>query len=167
LFNRDFLDEIGREVEAKYGIPFNNIMLSGTNNHSAPVQTIWSDKSADQAYNISIKKAIMEAIGLANEKLKNAGEMDCYFALGDATIGQNSRLVMIAPYCGLRLFTNSATTGQQGHMIPSFLYLHLKINRENWKLWYSIIQPKILIHLLIVLFHPAFMEKQHKKSKKN
>jgi hypothetical protein len=94
LFNRDFLDEIGREVEAKYGIPFNNIMLAATNNHSAPVQTIWSDTTADQAYNVAIKNSIMEAIGQANEKLDNAGEMDCYFALGDATIGQNSRLVM-------------------------------------------------------------------------
>ena len=94
LFNRDFLDEISREAEAKYGIPFNNIMLCGTNNHSAPVQTIWSDKAADQTFNIAIKKAIMDAIGQANEKLDNAGEMDCYFALGDATIGQNSRLIM-------------------------------------------------------------------------
>jgi len=94
LFNRDFLDEVGREVEAKYDIPFNNIMLGATNNHSAPVQINWSDTTADQTYNIAIKKAIMEAIGQANEKLNNAGEMDCFFALGDATIGQNSRLVM-------------------------------------------------------------------------
>jgi hypothetical protein len=94
LFNRDFLDEIGREVEAKYGIPFNNIMLGATNNHSAPVQKIWSDTAADQTFNIAIKNAIMEAIGLANEKLNNGDEMDCYFALGDVTIGQNSRLIM-------------------------------------------------------------------------
>ena len=94
LFYRDFLDEIGHEIEAKYGIPFNNVMLCGTNNHSAPVQTIWSDTTADQAYNISIKNAVMKAIGLANDKLNNAGDMDCYFALGNATIGQNSRLVM-------------------------------------------------------------------------
>ncbi len=94
LFNRDFLDEIGHDVEANYGIPFNNIMLAATNNHSAPVQTIWSDTAADQTYNIAIKNAIMEAIGRANEKLNNAGEMDCFFALGDLTIGQNSRLIM-------------------------------------------------------------------------
>jgi len=81
--NRRILDEIGHEVDSIYGIPFNNIMFGATHNHSVS----YINKSA-------IKKAIMEAIGMANEKLKNAGEMDCYFALGDATIGQNSRLIM-------------------------------------------------------------------------
>jgi hypothetical protein len=69
-------------------------MLAATNNHSAPVQTIWSDSTADQSFNISIKNTIIKAVGLANKKLDNISEMDCYFALGDATIGQNSRLVM-------------------------------------------------------------------------
>ncbi len=93
-FSRNFLDEIVHEVEGKYGIPFNNIMLSTTNNHSGPAQTDWDDKRADQTFNLAIKKAVIEAVGLANEKLNNSGEMDCYFALGDATIGQNSRLIM-------------------------------------------------------------------------
>jgi hypothetical protein len=92
--HRDILDEIGREVEAKYGIPFNNFMLGATHSHGSPVQTSWSDKTADQTFNLAIKKAVIEAIGLANNKLNNAGEMDCYFALGNATIGQNSRLIM-------------------------------------------------------------------------
>jgi hypothetical protein len=93
-FSRDFLDVIVHEVEVKYGIPFNNIMFSATNNHSGPAQTDWSDKNADQTFNIAIRKSVMEAVGLAIEKLNSAGEMDCYFALGDATIGQNSRLIM-------------------------------------------------------------------------
>jgi hypothetical protein len=92
--SRNLSDEICNEVEGKYGIPFNNIMLSTTNNHSGPAQNDRSDKTADQTFNLAIKKAVIEAIGQANEKLDNAGEMDCYFALGDATIGQNSRLVM-------------------------------------------------------------------------
>jgi hypothetical protein len=92
--SRNFLDEIGHEIEEKYGIPFNNIMLATTNNHSGPAQTDWEDTTADQSFNIAIKKAVFEAVGLANEKLNSAGEMECYFALGDATIGQNSRLIM-------------------------------------------------------------------------
>ena len=92
--HRDILDDIGHEVEAIYGIPFNNFMFGATHSHGSPVQTSWSDTTADQTFNLAIKKAVIEAIGLANEKLKNAGEMDCFFALGDATIGQNSRLVM-------------------------------------------------------------------------
>jgi hypothetical protein len=81
--NRRILDEIGHEVDSIYGIPFNNIMFGATHNHSV-----------SHINNSAIKKAIMEAIGQANEKLNNAGDMDCYFALGDATIGQNSRLIM-------------------------------------------------------------------------
>ena len=92
--SRNFSDDIAREVEAKYGIPFNNIMLATTNNHSGPAQTDWKDTTADQSFNIAIKGAVLEAVGLANEKLDGAGEIDCFFALGDATIGQNSRLVM-------------------------------------------------------------------------
>jgi hypothetical protein len=71
LFYRDFLDEVGREIETQYGIPFNNIMLGGTNNHSSPVQTIWSDTTADQNFNKAIKNAIIEAVGQANKKLND------------------------------------------------------------------------------------------------
>jgi len=81
--SRRILDEIGHEVDSIYGIPFNNIMFGATHNHSV-----------SYINNKAIKKAIMEAIGLANEKLKTSGDVDCYFALGDATIGQNSRLIM-------------------------------------------------------------------------
>ncbi len=83
LLRRDLLDEIGHEADSIYGIPFNNIMIGATHNHSA-----------SYINNNTIKKAILEAIGVANDKLKNAGEIDSYFALGNATIGQNSRLVM-------------------------------------------------------------------------
>jgi hypothetical protein len=81
--DRKILDEIGYEADSIYGIPFNNIMLGATHNHSDS----YIDRNA-------IKKAFLEAIGLANEKLDNAGEMDCIFALGNATLGQNSRLIM-------------------------------------------------------------------------
>jgi len=91
--HRNILDEIGHEIEAKYGIPFNNILLGATHSHGSPVQTDWSDKKADQTFNLAIRKAILESVGQANEKLKDAG-MDLYFALGNATIGQNSRLIM-------------------------------------------------------------------------
>jgi hypothetical protein len=83
LLRRDILDEVAYEADSIYGIPFNNIMLGATHNHSA-----------SYINNNTIKKAILEAIGLANKKLKNAGEMDCYFSLGDATIGQNSRVIL-------------------------------------------------------------------------
>jgi hypothetical protein len=92
--HRDLLDDIAREVETKYGIPFNNFMFGATHSHGSPVQTSWSDTTADQTFNLAIKKAVIEAIGLANEKLNNASLMDMYFALGNATIGQNSRLIM-------------------------------------------------------------------------
>jgi hypothetical protein len=83
LLRRKVLDEIGHEVDLKYGIPFENIMLGATHNHSA-----------SYINNDAIKKAFIEAIGLANEKLGKSGEMNCYFALGDVTIGQNSRVIL-------------------------------------------------------------------------
>jgi hypothetical protein len=92
--HRNILDDIGHEVEEKYGIPFNNIMLGATHNHGSPIQTDWSDKTADQTFNLAIKKAFIEAIGLAHEKLNNGGATECSFALGQATVGQNSRLLL-------------------------------------------------------------------------
>jgi len=91
---RKILDEIGNEVEAKYNIPFDNFMFAATHNHTAPIQD-WSYKTPiDSILNNAIKKAIMEAVGLANEKLISSGATDFYFALGYATIGQNSRVVI-------------------------------------------------------------------------
>jgi hypothetical protein len=83
LLRRNILDEIGHEVDSIYDIPFNNIMLGATHNHSAS----YINSNA-------IKKAFIDAIGMADRKLDEAGGMDCYFALGDATIGQNSRVIL-------------------------------------------------------------------------
>jgi len=94
FLHRNILDDIGREVEAKFGIPFNNIMIGATHSHGSPIQTDWSDSTADQTFNIAIKNAFIEAIGQANAKLNTAGATECYFALGQATVGQNSRLLM-------------------------------------------------------------------------
>jgi hypothetical protein len=91
---RTILDEIGKEIETRYNIPFDNFMFAATHNHTAPVQD-WSYKTPiDSILNNAIKKAIMEAVGLANEKLISRGATDFYFALGYATIGQNSRVVI-------------------------------------------------------------------------
>lgn len=94
FLHRNILDEVGREIEAKYGIPFNNFMFAPTHTHGSPIQTDWSDKTADQTYNLAIIKAILEAVEIANERLKTADEIDCYFALGDLTIGQNYRVIL-------------------------------------------------------------------------
>lgn len=92
--HRDFLDDIGHEVETMFGIPFSNIMFTATHTHGSPFQENWTNKSAGQTFNIAIRNAIMEAIGLADKKLYNAGEMDCYFATSYATLGQNSRVML-------------------------------------------------------------------------
>lgn len=94
FLHRNILDEVGRDIETKYGIPFNNFMFAPTHTHGSPIQTDYGDKTADQTFNIAIMKAIIESVGIANEKLNNAGEIDCYFAIGDLTIGQNYRVVL-------------------------------------------------------------------------
>jgi hypothetical protein len=92
--HRDILDEIGREVEDRFGIPFQGFMFAATHNHTSPIQTDWSDEEADQTWNLAIKKAILEAVAIADGRLARAGETELHFALGHAQVGQNSRLVM-------------------------------------------------------------------------
>ena len=82
-------------AEEKYGIPFTNIMIGATHSHGSPIQTDYTDSTADQTFNKAIIKAFLEAIGKANEKLEQGkGATEGSFALGSATIGQNSRLLM-------------------------------------------------------------------------
>lgn len=92
--HRNILDDIAHEAEAKYGIPFDHIMIGATHSHGSPIQTDWSDTTADQTFNIAIKNAFIEAIGNANEELKTGGASEFYLGQGYATIGQNSRLLM-------------------------------------------------------------------------
>ncbi len=93
--HRPILDKVSREAEARYGIPFKNIMIGATHSHGSPIQTDYTDSTADQTFNNAIINAFLEAIGKANEKLENsAGATEGYFALGYATVGQNSRLLM-------------------------------------------------------------------------
>jgi hypothetical protein len=93
--HRPIFDYVSREAENKYGIPFNNIMICATHSHGCPIQTDYTDSTADQTFNNAIIKAFLEAIGIANKKLENGGgATEGSFALGYATIGQNSRLIM-------------------------------------------------------------------------
>jgi len=91
---RDFGDDVAREIEAMYNIPFENILIGATHSHSGPVLSDWSDKNADQTSNLAVRKAILESVALAEAKLKDAGPDDLFFAEGYATIGQNSRVIM-------------------------------------------------------------------------
>jgi len=93
--HRPILDEVSREAEKRYGIPFNNTMIGATHSHGSPIQTDYTDSTADQTFNKAIIKAFLEAIGAANKKLEQGkGATEGSFALGYATIGQNSRLMM-------------------------------------------------------------------------
>lgn len=92
--HRPILDEISRNAEARYGIPFDNIMIGATHSHDSPIQTDYTDSTADQTFNRAIIQAFLEAIGKANKELEQGGATQSYFALGEATIGQNSRLLM-------------------------------------------------------------------------
>ncbi len=93
--HRPILDEVSRTAEKQYGIPFNNIMIGATHSHGSPIQTDYTDSTADQTFNKAIISAFLEAIGTANAKLEaGKGATAGSFALGYATIGQNSRLMM-------------------------------------------------------------------------
>jgi len=93
--HRPILDHVSREAKARWGIPFENIMIGATHSHGCPIQTDYTDTTADQTFNNAIIDAFLKAIEEANGELENGkGATEGSFALGYALIGQNSRLIM-------------------------------------------------------------------------
>jgi hypothetical protein len=92
---REIDDAACREIEAKTGIPRQNVLISATHNHRAPSTTAVHSTPANEVFCNRVKEAIVSAVSQANEKLKSAKPSKLYFALGqEATVGQNSRLLL-------------------------------------------------------------------------
>jgi hypothetical protein len=86
LIKRDILDEVCKGIEDEFGIPFENILITATHTHHA---------LRDETFHENLKRAILSAVRTAEEKLKDAGEAEMYFWLGnESTVGQNSRLLL-------------------------------------------------------------------------
>lgn len=89
---RDVCDEVCSEVERRFGIPFENILIASTHTHHAPATVTVHGYSGDDVFIENVKRSILEAVGAADDDLKS---VDMSFWLGiESTVGQNSRLLL-------------------------------------------------------------------------
>jgi len=95
MMERDILDQVCRDIEADYGIPFENILITATHTHHAPSTVTIHGYSRDEIFCQRVKDAIVSAVRSADQELKDAPNVEMYFGLGqEATVGQNSRLLL-------------------------------------------------------------------------
>jgi len=93
--DREFTDEVAKEIESKCGIPFENILFSASHTHHAPATVGIHGYSRDEDFINTLKKEMFAAASEANNKLKTVPESSMYFWLGqESTVGQNSRLLL-------------------------------------------------------------------------
>lgn len=92
---RDILDDVCKKIAAQEGIPFNNIFITASHTHSAPSTVTVHGYKRDETFCGRVKDAIIPVVHEANNKIKNAGASEFYFALGqESTVGQNSRFLL-------------------------------------------------------------------------
>lgn len=95
MIERDILDEVCRDIQKDFGLPFENILIASTHNHHAPAAVTIHGYSRDETFCERLKDAILSAVRRAMNKLKKTEESQMVFWLGEeATVGQNSRLLM-------------------------------------------------------------------------
>lgn len=95
MVKRDILDEVSKNIEKKFGIPFDNILICSTHTHHAPSTCKLHGCERDENFCKNLKDSILSAVHKAVDKLKSAEESNMYFWLGqEATVGQNSRLLL-------------------------------------------------------------------------
>lgn len=95
MVQRDILDEICRNIETDFGIPFENILIAATHTHHAPATATILGCSKNELFCRRMKDSTLSAVHAAISKLKKSNELEIYFWLGEeSTVGQNSRLLM-------------------------------------------------------------------------
>jgi len=95
MLQRDILDDACREIDKETGIPFENILITATHTHHAPSTVSVHGYERDAKFCENVKGAIISAVEAAERGLKDAGEAEAHFWLGnEATVGQNSRLLL-------------------------------------------------------------------------
>ena len=92
MLQRDILDEVCREVERTYSIPFDNILICATHTHHAPTTVTIHGYERDEVFCSRLRDAILSAVDKAIER---PAEAEMYFWLGEeSSVGQNSRLLL-------------------------------------------------------------------------
>ncbi len=95
MMRRDFIDAAAREIEAKTGIPFANILVNATHTHHAPTTVSIHGYSRDEVFCADVRDGIVEAVTRAEARLDVAGPVELRFCLGhESSVGRNSRLLL-------------------------------------------------------------------------
>jgi len=89
---RDLCDELCREIEEKFGIPFENILITATHTHHAPSTVTIHAYGRDELFVKNVKQAVLKAVDSATHSLKSV-EMSFWLGI-ESTVGQNSRLLL-------------------------------------------------------------------------
>jgi hypothetical protein len=92
MLTRDLLDPVCAEIESKCGIPASNVMVHSTHTHHAPSTIRVHGYDRDPKFCAEVQQAIVKAVGDANNKLAPATFW--FEHAGEATVGQNSRLLL-------------------------------------------------------------------------
>jgi hypothetical protein len=92
MLTRDLLDPVCAEIESKCGIPASNVMVHSTHTHHAPSTIRVHGYDRDPKFCAEVQQSIVKAVGDANNKLAPATFW--FEHAGEATVGQNSRLLL-------------------------------------------------------------------------
>lgn len=90
---RDLVDAALNEIESKFGIPPDHVLVNATHTHSAPSTVRVHGYGPDERFRQNLKQAIVGAVEKAHARM----EKDCTFAYASSaeyTVGENSRLLL-------------------------------------------------------------------------
>ncbi|MHB1457540.1 MAG: GNAT family N-acetyltransferase [Armatimonadota bacterium] len=98
--HRDVCDRIARTIEEQCGIPFENILISSTHTHHAPITIDVLEMPVDSQFISSMEEAVVSAVKTSTDYLNNnppVNEADAELFIGignEATTGRNSRFIL-------------------------------------------------------------------------
>jgi neutral ceramidase len=92
MLTRDLLDPVAAEIERTCGIPASNVMIHSTHTHHAPSTIRVHGYDRDAKFCTEVQQAIVKAVCDANNKVAPATFW--FEHAGEATVGQNSRLLL-------------------------------------------------------------------------
>ncbi|MFO0949847.1 MAG: hypothetical protein U0835_01585 [Isosphaeraceae bacterium] len=92
MIERDILDAAAKEISAKTGIPFDNILINCTHTHHAPTTVTVHGYHREEAFTRQVGAKAVEAAVAANARLSPAAFR---FRLGEeSSVGKNSRILL-------------------------------------------------------------------------
>jgi neutral ceramidase len=86
------VDDIRKRVEAQYGFPGANIMVSATHSHAGPAVANCGDVPRDQAYIETVTRKVVECFGRALDDRQEA--QVGFGSVAEFEVGRNRRVVM-------------------------------------------------------------------------